>query len=265
MLGEGRIVTMARRRHTPEQIVRKLREADRLLNEGKDLAEVARHLEVSEATYHRWRAQYGGMKADDAKRLRELERENGRLKRIVADKELEIDARRGAFKMVLPLPLPHQVLLWLLIVTWPVMILFGVGAHWQLRRFRKHGVRPLVAALQRRATGMPSGSSGGGRRGTWQPTVRVTGVGWWRGEVARARPERYRRELPTPALRPTRCSTRPGKPATGRSGTEQLRFRGRELLRRQRARVVKCGYLLDPARPNRSRGRPVIGRLVLHW
>jgi transposase-like protein len=94
LLGEGRIVTMARRRHTPEQIVRKLREADKLLNEGKDLAEVARHIEVSEPTYHRWRAQYGGMKADDAKRLRELERENGRLKRIVADKELEIDALR---------------------------------------------------------------------------------------------------------------------------------------------------------------------------
>lgn len=73
---------MARRRHTPEQIVRKLREGDRLLNEGKELAEVARHLEVSEPTYHRWRAQYGGMKADDAKRLRELERENRELKQI---------------------------------------------------------------------------------------------------------------------------------------------------------------------------------------
>ena len=83
---------MARRRHTPEQIVRKLREADRLLAEGADVAAVARHLEVSEQTYHRWRAQFGGMKADDAKRLRELERENGRLKKIVADKELEIDA-----------------------------------------------------------------------------------------------------------------------------------------------------------------------------
>ena len=56
---------MARRRHTPEQIVRKLREADRLLAEGKDLEEVARHLQVNEQTYHRWRAQYGGMKADD--------------------------------------------------------------------------------------------------------------------------------------------------------------------------------------------------------
>jgi putative transposase len=83
-----------RRRHTPEQIIRKLREADRLLAEGAQIADVARHLEVTEATYHRWRNQYGGMKADDAKRLRELERENTRLKRIVADKELEIDALR---------------------------------------------------------------------------------------------------------------------------------------------------------------------------
>ncbi len=83
-----------RRRHTPEQIVRKLREADRMLGEGAQMADVARHLEVTEATYHRWRNQYGGMKADDAKRLKELERENTRLKRIVADKELEIDALR---------------------------------------------------------------------------------------------------------------------------------------------------------------------------
>lgn len=80
---------MARRRHTPEQIVRKLREADRLLGEGAELAEVTRQLEVSEATYHRWRAQYGGMKANDVKRLRELEKENSALKRLVADKELE--------------------------------------------------------------------------------------------------------------------------------------------------------------------------------
>ncbi len=85
---------MARRRHTPEQIIRKLREADRMLGEGKELDEVVRHLEVTESTYHRWRNQFGGMKADDAKRLRELERENSRLKRIVADKELEIDALR---------------------------------------------------------------------------------------------------------------------------------------------------------------------------
>jgi putative transposase len=89
---------MARRRHTPEQIIRKLREADRLLGEGADVAEVARHLEVSEQTYHRWRNQYGGMKADDAKRLRELERENAALKRIVADKELENLALREIAK-----------------------------------------------------------------------------------------------------------------------------------------------------------------------
>ena len=86
---------MARRRHTPEQIVRKLREADRLLAEGAGIADVARHLEVSEQTFHRWRNQYGAMKADDVKRLKALEAENARLKRIVADKELEIDALRG--------------------------------------------------------------------------------------------------------------------------------------------------------------------------
>ena len=80
---------MKRRRHTPEQIVRKLREADRLLGEGMDLPEVTKQLEVSEATYHRWRAQYGGMKADEAKRLKELERENGRLKKLLAEAELE--------------------------------------------------------------------------------------------------------------------------------------------------------------------------------
>lgn len=85
---------MARRRHTPEQVVRKLREADRLLSEGKTVEEVARHLQVSEQTYHRWRAQFGGMKADDVKRLKELEVENTRLKRIVADKELENVALR---------------------------------------------------------------------------------------------------------------------------------------------------------------------------
>ena len=67
---------MQHRRHTPEQVIRKLREADRLLAEGADIATVAKHLEVSEQTYHRWRNQYGGMKADDAKRLKELERES---------------------------------------------------------------------------------------------------------------------------------------------------------------------------------------------
>jgi putative transposase len=76
------------RRHTPEQIIRKLRGADRMLGEGQDLASVTKELEVSEARYHRWRARFGGVTADDAKRLRELERENARLKRIVADRLL---------------------------------------------------------------------------------------------------------------------------------------------------------------------------------
>jgi putative transposase len=84
-------ITMKRKRHTPEQIVRKLREGDRLLNEGKDLTEVLRHLEVSESSWSRWRAQYGGMKADEAKRLKELERENARLKKLVAEQALDID------------------------------------------------------------------------------------------------------------------------------------------------------------------------------
>jgi putative transposase len=90
-MGERR-THVKKRRHTPEQIVRKLREADRMLGEGVEVPEVAKALEVSEATYHRWRAQFGGMKANDVKRLKELERENQSLKRIVADKELEIDA-----------------------------------------------------------------------------------------------------------------------------------------------------------------------------
>ena len=83
---------MKKRRHTPEQIIRKLREADRLLAQGKTIEEVAKHLEISEQSFHRWRNQYGGMKADDAKRLKELERENRQLKAIVADKELNIRA-----------------------------------------------------------------------------------------------------------------------------------------------------------------------------
>jgi putative transposase len=80
---------MKRHRHTPEQVVRKLREGERLLNEGKDLTEVLRHLEVSEATWNRWRSQYGGMKASEVKRLRELEVENARLKKLLAEAELD--------------------------------------------------------------------------------------------------------------------------------------------------------------------------------
>lgn len=92
---------MKRRYHNPEQIIRKLREADRLLGEGASLVELCNNLEVTEQTYYRWRNQYGGMKADDAKRLKELEKENARLERLVADQTLDIDmlkkVNRGNF------------------------------------------------------------------------------------------------------------------------------------------------------------------------
>ncbi len=84
------MTTRRRRRHSPEQIVRKLRDADAMLNAGQDLAAVLQALEVSEATYHRWRNQYGEMKSEEARRLKALEDENKRLKQIVAEKELDI-------------------------------------------------------------------------------------------------------------------------------------------------------------------------------
>ena len=77
--------------HTPEQIVRKLRHADAELAAGPSVPEVARRLGISEATFHRWRNHYGGMKADAMKRLQELEFENTRLKKIVADQAVDID------------------------------------------------------------------------------------------------------------------------------------------------------------------------------
>lgn len=85
------IMTKRRRRHTPEQIIRKLAEGEKLLAEGQPLEDVARHLEITESTWFRWRSQYGGLKADDAKELRDLRKENTRLKKIVADLTLDND------------------------------------------------------------------------------------------------------------------------------------------------------------------------------
>jgi putative transposase len=85
------MIMMKRTRHTPEQVIRKLRDVDRMLAEQKLIAEIAKELGVLENTDHRWRNQFGGMKADDVKRLRELERENQRLRRIVANQALDID------------------------------------------------------------------------------------------------------------------------------------------------------------------------------
>lgn len=90
---------MKRTRHTPEQIVRKLREADVELAKGTSVPEICKALGVSEQTYYRWRNQFGGIKADEAKRLKELEKENARLKALVAelalDKAILKEAARG--------------------------------------------------------------------------------------------------------------------------------------------------------------------------
>jgi len=82
-------MTRRSKRRTPEQIIRKLREADGMLAAGQTIGQVCQSLEVSEATFHRWRNQYGGMKAEEAKRLKELERENNRLKKLLAEAELD--------------------------------------------------------------------------------------------------------------------------------------------------------------------------------
>ncbi len=92
---------MGRRRHTPEQIITALREAEVGLANGKTAALVSRELGISEQTYYRWRREFGGMKIDQARRLKELEKENGRLKRAVAnltlDKLILEEAAKGNF------------------------------------------------------------------------------------------------------------------------------------------------------------------------
>lgn len=92
---------MGRKRFTAEQIINMLREAEVLLNQGSAVGEVCRKLGVSEQTYYRWRKDYGGMRVDQAKRLKELEKENARLKKLVADLSLDNDilkeAARGNF------------------------------------------------------------------------------------------------------------------------------------------------------------------------
>ena len=80
---------MARKRYTAEQIIIKLREADALIAQNKSVAEVVRQLGVATDTYHRWRKEYGGMRVDQAKRLKELESENAKLKKLVADLSLD--------------------------------------------------------------------------------------------------------------------------------------------------------------------------------
>lgn len=87
---------MKNKRHTPEQIIRKLREADQLKSQDQSIAQICQQLEVSEQTYHRWKQEYGGMGEPQAKRLKELEIENGRLKRLLADAHLDNDIIKAA-------------------------------------------------------------------------------------------------------------------------------------------------------------------------
>ena len=80
---------MKRKRHTPEQVIRKLREADVGLSKGSSVAQVCKQLGVSEQTYHRWRKEYSGLAPERMKRLKELEKENARLKKLVAEQALD--------------------------------------------------------------------------------------------------------------------------------------------------------------------------------
>ena len=87
---------MVRRSYRPEQIINRLREAEVLLSQGSTVGEAARKIGVTEQTYYRWRKEYGGMRIDEVKRLKELEKENTRLKRIVADLSLDNDILKEA-------------------------------------------------------------------------------------------------------------------------------------------------------------------------
>ena len=80
---------MKQRRFSPEQIVNKLRQAEVMQAQGQTIAQACKAIGITEQTYYRWRKEYGGLKTDQAKRLKELERENARLKRLVADAELD--------------------------------------------------------------------------------------------------------------------------------------------------------------------------------
>jgi len=85
----GRQANVARKRHSAEQIINKLREAEVHLGQGMSVPEVSRKLGVTEQTYYRWRKEYGGLKTDQARKLKDLEKENARLKKLVADLSLD--------------------------------------------------------------------------------------------------------------------------------------------------------------------------------
>jgi putative transposase len=96
ILAPVRRAAMPRKRHSPEQIIRKLREAEVEQSKGVSVPEICRKLEIAEQTLYRWRREFGGLRVDQARRLKELERENGRLKKLVADQALDISILREA-------------------------------------------------------------------------------------------------------------------------------------------------------------------------
>ena len=90
---------MTRKRYTPEQIIRKLREAEVMISQGKSISQATRQIGIVDQTYYKWRREYGGMRVDQAKRLKHLEEQNLQLKKIVADKELDIQVLKETLNL----------------------------------------------------------------------------------------------------------------------------------------------------------------------
>ena len=90
---------MTRKRYTPEQIIRKLREAEVMISQGKTISQAARQIGIVDQTYYKWRREYGGMRIDQAKRLKYLKKQNLQLKKIVADKEIDIQVLKETLNL----------------------------------------------------------------------------------------------------------------------------------------------------------------------
>jgi len=90
---------MTRKRYTPEQIIRKLREAEVMISQGKSISQASRQIGIVDQTYYKWRREYGGMRVDQAKRLKYLEKQNLQLKKIVADRELDIQVLKETLNL----------------------------------------------------------------------------------------------------------------------------------------------------------------------
>ena len=90
---------MTRKRYTPEQIIRKLREAEVMIAQGKTISQATRQIGISDQSYYKWRREYGGMRVDQAKKLKYLEKQNLQLKKIVADKELDIQVLKETLNL----------------------------------------------------------------------------------------------------------------------------------------------------------------------